>query len=296
MTLPSGSKAAQGARPGTSYTLAVSWYDRIASLLVALLTLVGGTVLGLVIIYFTARIFARQKAVPVTLASVASAPEGAVLGLSRDLEPPGQEELPDLMEPQLQETLTAVSNAISSKIALLDDRAFEAEVMAGRGSGAGDSRQPGVGGDGAREKVPRAERWEVRFQVPSLTTYARQLDYFGIELASVGRDNKVHYAYQLAKDKPERKTGPPEAERRMYMTWRSGVLMDFDRQLLVKAGVPVTGRITLQFYPAETEQMLAGLEREYAGERDVNEIRKTIFGVQEDEDRWWFHVIEQKHF
>lgn len=278
------------------YELRVSAYDRAASLLVALLILVGITVIGLLIVFFTSRMFARPRAVPVTLARVAGEGGGPALDMSRQLEPPGVEEFPDVIEPQLQQKLTAVENALSENLALLDEQALEAEILAGTGSGKGDARRPGQGGDGVVEKVPRAERWEIRFEPSSLDEYARQLDFFGIELATFGGDNQVHYALNVSEPTPDRRTGDPASEERMYMIWRRGPLMAADRELLKRAGIPVRGRNLLQFYPAETEQRLATLELQAAGNRSINDIRKTVFGVQQRGDQFEFHVIEQKYF
>jgi len=264
-------------------------------MLIALLLLFGITVVGLLVIFFTSRIFARNKSIPVTLASVASRPEGAALGVSRDFEPPGFEELPDVQEPQLQETLSSLADAVSSKVAILDEKAFAADLVAGKGRGAGDSRLPGIGSEGVDEKIPRAERWEIRFQGGTLHEYARQLDTFGIELATIGADNMVHYAFHLSQKVPDRRVGPPEAEKRMYMVWRSGPLIEADRQLLGRAGIPTRGRILLQFYPTKTEQMLAALEKTHAGQHSVNDIRKTVFGVKPEGNQYTFYVIDQKY-
>ncbi len=284
-------------RTRSSYELAVSPYDRAASLLVALLLFVGIVVLGLLIVFFTSRVFTRQKAVAVTMTQVAGRAENAAFGFSRDLEPPGVEQYPDLLQPQLQETLTALPQVVAEKLAQLDDRAIDAEMAAGAGRGAGDARQVGAQGEGLVEKIPRAERWEVRFEATSLDVYARQLDHFGIELATIlAADNKVHYASHLAKARPDRRSADPAAEKRLYMTWRSGPLSAADRDLLARAGIPVGGGIMLQFYPAETENILAELERQRAGKRDVNEIRKTIFGVRQQDDTYAFYVIDQKYF
>jgi hypothetical protein len=276
--------------------LAVTPYDRAASLLIALLILVGITVACLLVIYFTTRFFARQKAVPVTFAELGGRPENTPLGLGRDLEPPGLDEVSDVVEPQLQESLSVLSDAVSQKVALLDDRALDAQLLLGHGKGAGDHRQIGPGGDGVVERVPRAERWEMRFEANNLDAYARQLDHFQIELAVIGAGTEVQYAYHVAKPTPDRRTGSPDAEKRMYMTWRRGPLMQADRDLLARAGIPITSGIILQFYPAEVEQNLAAQEKAHAGQRDVNEIRKTVFGVRQTGNEYEFYVIEQMYF
>jgi hypothetical protein len=286
------------ARPQRSprYQLAVTTYDRAASLLIALLILVGITVACLLVVYFTTQFFARPKAVPVTFAEVGGRPADAALGLGRELEPPGAEDVSELLEPQVQESLSVLSDAVSQRVALLDDRALDAQPLSGHGQGVGDNRQIGPGGDGNVERVPRAERWEMRFEASNLDAYARQLDSFQIELAVVGAGSELQYAYHLAQPTPDRRTGSPDAEKRMYMTWRRGPLMQADRDLLARAGIPVTSGITLQFYPAGVEAGLAAQEKAYAGQRDVSEIRKTVFGVRQVGNKYEFYVIEQMYF
>ncbi len=281
--------------PASQYELKVSAYDQVASLLVALLVLVGIIVAGLVIILYTSRIFARQEAIPVTLEPLASRGENS-LGVARDLEPLGVEDVPELAEPQLQDALTAVADAVADSQARLDDQRFDGAPQSSRGSGKGDSRQAGHGAEGIEEKVPRAQRWEIRFHSGSIPQYARQLDFFGIELATLGSDGAVHYAYHLSQPKPDRRTRSPELEDRLYMTWRGGPLEAADRELLGRAGIETQGRILLQFYPPQTEALLAQQEKIFAGERDVNEIRKTIFGVRRSGGAFEFYVLDQRYF
>src|SRR3990172_6054884 len=100
-------------RPSPKYELRVNWYDRVSSLLVALLAICGATVAALVIVYFARRLSASQVAIPIQPVNAASRPAHAAIGLKRDLEPPGIEEVPELIEPQLQDTLSALSTAVS---------------------------------------------------------------------------------------------------------------------------------------------------------------------------------------
>lgn len=277
------------------YELSVSSYDQVSGLILALIVLIGVAVAGLVVILYTSRVFARQEPIPVTLEELAGRGENA-LGLARDLEPPGVEDVPALNEPQLQETLAAVSDAVADSQARLDDQAFVGAPQSSRGSGQGDSRQAGSGAEGIEERVPRAERWEIRFDGGSIEDYARQLDAFGIELAVLDPSGSIEYAYHLSQPKPDRKTGAPEMEKRLYMTWRGGPLQAADRELLRRAGIKTGGRIMLQFYSPQAENELALREKEHAGQREVNDIRKTIFGVRPAADRFEFYVIDQRYF
>jgi hypothetical protein len=261
-----------------------------------MLILIGAFVLGLLIVVYSSRMLARAKPVPVTLEQVASTADPN-LGIAQDLEPLGAEDAPELQEPALAETLAAVSDAVSDRQAELDDVAIDGDPHSSRGSGQGDARQAGSGGEGVVERVPRAQRWEIRFVGGNLEAYARQLDFFGIELAVLSTaDNAVHYASNLAQAKPEHTTKSPELEDRLYMSWRGGPLQQADRQLLEKAGITIGKGVILQFYPAAVEADLALKEKAFAKGRDVNEIRKTIYGVQQDGDTYAFFVIDQKYF
>jgi hypothetical protein len=79
------------------------------------------------------------------------------------------------------------------------------------------------------------------------------------------------------------------------MTWRTGSLKEADRELLRRAGIVSGGRDILQFYPPEVEAQLAQAEKQHAGPRDVESIRKTVFGVRRAGDGYEFYVIEQHY-
>jgi hypothetical protein len=278
-----------------NYRLGVSAYDRASSMLIALLVLVGAFVLGLVIIYLSLRVVDRSVTVPVTLAE-ASRPGNAAMGFARDIEPPGIEEAPELFEPQLPSTLSVIANAAASREALLADDALPGSLEASRGEGQGDSRQAGPGGEGAVERVARWERWQIRYLSPeSVDIYAKQLDFFGIEVAALGADNQVHYAYNLSGPNPGVRVGSPAQENRIRFAWRSGALEAADRQLLQQAGIRTEIRAILQFIPAELEARLLALEKSYKN-RDVNDIRRTVFRVERVGDGFEFRVDEQEYF
>jgi hypothetical protein len=277
-----------------AYRLRVSNYDRTASLLISLLVLVGLFVVGLVIVYVTMQLIDRTVAVPISLADSGGRPADAAMGIARDLEPPGVEEAPELTEPTLPETLSALAEAAANTQAVFDEISVASETEAGRGSGLGDSRQAGLGGDGTAERVPRWERWRIRYiEVESLDNYSRQLDFFGIELAVLGKDNQVHYASDLSKKPPASRTGSPEDESRLYFAWKDGKLRRSDERLLDRAGIETAGRPILQVFPREVESMLLDLEQKQAGNRDVNEIRQTVFKVEAITDGFRFAVAQQ---
>jgi len=282
--------------------LRVSAYDKVASLLIALLMVVGFFVLLLFIIWLTGRLLFTKAPIPVELLEYAGRGDHAA-GFERDMEEPGMEEMEELMEPQVEATLEAITDVVSNQAAAFDAIAMSAAASS-KGSGMGDSRPPGPLGEGVTDVIPPWERWEIRFSTAGIDVYARQLDHFKIELGAAGGGmSKVDYAYDLAGSPPKHRQGNPEEEGRMYMTWKGGGPMAaFDRQLLGRARIKTDRRMLLQFYPKPTEQMLQNVEFQAAAdehgitppELDPRILLKTIFGVRSVRGGGYeFHVIEQ---
>ncbi len=274
------------------YRLQVNTYDRASSWLVALLVISIVTVFGLLIVYFTGNFISSQEAIPFTPVDVASRPADAAMGLKRDLEPPGIEDIPELIEPQLADTLTALTDAVANKAALLSDEDIDSEDDLGHGKGLGDNRQPGTGGEGSGGKEPQRE---IRFQPDDLGQYTRWLDYFGIELGVLGQDNKIYYAYNFSHDQPDVRVGEPADEQRLYMNSALGHFATLDRQLAKKAGIADHGRIILQFFPPRTQAVLFGLEQQAARGHKPEDIRRTVFRVTPQGDQFEFSVISQSY-
>ncbi len=272
--------------------LKVSAYDNVASLLISLILMVGFFVGMLFLIWLTTVLVFTNKSVPVTLVEEPLGRGDHAKGYARDLAEPGLEELEELETPQLEATLEAVTDAVTSVSASLDSLHTDATIS-GKGSGLGDSRQSGPGGDG-EDIIPRWERWQIRYASDNINKYAQQLDFFGIELGAAGGGREeLDYASNFA-GAIKTRTGSGEAEKRLYMTWTKGELQAMDRALLQRAGIPVDRRVTLQFYPPETENQLAVIEKErYDAEgKTVKDVRKTIFGVRAAGAGYEFFVMD----
>ena len=153
---------------------------------------------------------------------------------------------------------------------------------------------PSPGPDG--DKIPRWQRWEILYAVSSVDAYARQLDHFEIELGAAGGGRKnVDYAAGFTAASPQVREAPGTEDERLYMTWRDGPLKKFDRTLLERAGIAVERRILLQFYSAKLEAVLADLEHEHAGDRPVQQIRKTVFSTRAAGDGYEFFIKDQQY-
>ena len=278
--------------------LRVSAYDNVASMLIALLIMVGFFVLLMFIVWLTGRLMFSQTPIPVELLEYAGRGDHAA-GFERDMEEPGMEEMEELNEPQIEATLEAVTDLVTSQAAAFDAVEISAAASS-KGSGMGDSRPPGPLGEGVEDVIPPWERWEIRFSTTGIDIYARQLDHFEIELGAAGGGSpKVDYAYNLAnKPRPAKKVGNPEDEKRIYMSWQKagGQMAVFDRQLVGNAGIKTYRRMILQFYPKKTETLLYSLEVQEArkaGHTDPREFLKTIFGVRAAGRGYQFFVIDQ---
>jgi hypothetical protein len=276
-------------------SLHVSTYERVASLIVALLILVGATVFVLFVIWLSNRIFSSPTSVPVYLEDVGGGRPDGIIGESMELDAPDAAAISketDLAVPQIEETLAKVSSVIAARLSELEDPSLQEPQESGGGRLQGDGRRVGYGfGDGP-PGIPRYKRWEIYYSDGgTLEEYAKQLDFFQIELGIVGGE-QVIYLTNLSQAKPTSRTGPGTDETRLYMSWRQGNLKQADRELLAKAGINAPGRIIVQFYPAEIERQLAQLEVAFA-DRKPEQIRRTRFGVRSQGDGYEYYVIDQ---
>jgi hypothetical protein len=295
------SKIAAGPAPPSGPELAVNSFDRAASGVITSLVTVGTLVACLALLFFADKF--RSTVTPIAIVPVeATSPTGNG-GFGTDPEPPGSPDAPELSEPQLGETLDAlmsadVLEAVATSDAVVADQTVEAAGQAaGRGSGLGDARQPGPGNDGVIERVPRWERWKIRFEPDSEADFAAWLDQYKIRVGVLGRDNKVHVAWGFSDGRPEIESAAPL----QYASWGQTVPADgpmpkLTTDLARTSGILARGRIALLFYPFEVESLLWTLERERNTTGDANKIRETVFTVVRDGSEFVFRVIDQKYF
>lgn len=277
--------------------LRITRFDVVTSFFMALILFIGTFVTILFIIWLTSRWSFPPRAIEATIENPAGRGENPE-GFERDFEPPGAEEVEELMEPTLAETLEAVTDAVSTVAASLatTDSNSPASTV---GSGAGDSRPPGPPGEG-EDIIPRFERWQLNFTARNLRGYAGQLDFYQIELGAIGGSIQgVDIANNLAANPQSRREVDTSEEKRLYFMWTSpSPLMQYDRQLLQQAGVPLPNRQMLKFIPPELENQLAAIELDYARERghqSVTEIAKTIFESRGAGNGYEFVVIDQRY-
>jgi hypothetical protein len=263
----------------------------------ALILFIGTFVLMLFIIWLTSRWSFPPKAIEPIIENPAGRGDNPE-GFERDFEPPGAEEVEELMEPTLQDTLEAVTDAVSSVAGALVTTDTQATATTA-GTGAGDSRPPGPEGEG-EDIIPRFERWQLNFTARDVRQYATQLDFYGIELGAIGGPIQgVDVAKNLVASPQTYRIVDTGAEKRLYFMWSTpSPLMEFDRQLLQQAGIQLPSRQMLKFITKDLENQLAQIELDYSkskGHPSVTEIAKTVFESQPEGSGYQFVVVSQRY-
>lgn len=284
-------------KPQLGDSLRTTAVDKVAGWLMAFVILVGIGVFALLIIFLSRTLTWQGGSVEVVPVENVAGRGDHAEGFARDLEPPGAEEVEEMTEPTLAESLEAVTSAVTNVAASLDTLETNSTATS-KGKGKGDSRPPGPLGEGD-DIVPRFERWELKFAAKNLGTYSSQLDYFKIELAAAGGGVKqVDYASGFS-GAPVKRSADGDQEKRLYFVWRkSGPLLQYDRQLLVRAGISTDGRVMMKFIPKPLEDQLAIIELKYAKEKGVDTVKKiakTIFESRPTVTGYEFVVIDQRY-
>jgi len=151
---------------------------------------------------------------------------------------------------------------------------------------------------GAEPRIQRsAERpeWEIQFADDlDVGEYARQIDYFKIEIAAAAKSGRTEYIREVTRPKPPKHVGQLDDDNRLRIKWLKGTLHAADRKLLARSGINSQDKELWHFLTPDVRATLERLEREYAG-RPPDEIRSTRFLVRAKERAagYEFVVIEQ---
>lgn len=292
-----------------------SRYDQVLSLMIALITVFVIAVLMLATMVKTKpRIDVLQQTVPVeffedpggdpngdtTDPTQAGSGPAVMDATQADIPPDETEKVSDSDDPvsissDAADQLPALTPAPLISSAQSNPTATGSGGSGGTGTGTGRlfGHGPGKGGG-----FPREERWFIRYSdTAALDEYARQLDYFGIELGAIVGQQLV-YISQMSGSTPQVRRAPGGGgEKRLYFTWQGGSRKRADVQLFQKAGIAVGDSVIFQFYPKNTENLLAKVEFEYE-RRKYNEIRRTYFAVRKPESGsgYEFYVTRQVTF
>jgi len=274
--------------------LAVSRFERVSGMLATLLILSSPIVAGLLLSWLLGLGWPGIGDPRLPGPEIESVAHGGGVVGPLVLDEPNDGELDVVEERPLD--LPNLEPIVSSNFAILDQLSGTRSRVHGQnrreGPGDGDDQEGPVG------VVPIGQRWQIRYAVDDPAVYARQLDFFGIELGAAGGGlARIDYAMIFAGNqsaKLARRSAEPADEKRLYFAWQDGALRAADESLLRSAGVPTERRILLQFFPAELEAKLRRLESDYAGSGvELAQIRRTVFGVRPTADGFEFCVLEQ---
>ncbi len=275
--------------------LRTSPFDIVSSLLLASIFFSSAFVLLSFLIWLTRGPSEPHRSIPPV--EFGSQNNETSIGSEDEFEEPTASEIESLQEPSLEETIEAVTDvagtvAVSAE-AVASDSASDSSSDE-KASSPGSLRSPGPEIDGD-SVIPRYERWQLEFSANDLADYAKQLDGFGIELASLGSTRQ--YVSNLS-TKPNVRVASNEAPRIYFVFTSPSQLQKFDTQLLRKAGVDVQGSEIAKFISAELESRLAQIEFEYAQSNDAHEVStiiKTVFESKRIGGSYDFRVIEQRY-
>ena len=285
--------------------LHVTIYDSVSAWLIAIVGALGVSVACLSVIWAGFRTVHHQEAIPVELVELPGGVEDGAVGETlrvdspAELSPTPSPVETESEESQIEETLDNVME-LSDQAAELSERQFEFDAHSSghRGSAAGTGRRALGLGNGAAG-IPREQRWFVTYSgETTIDEYARQLDFFKVELGALFRDGRLVYLSELSRDQPKiRETRSGADEQRLYMLWTGGGRKLADLKLFQKAGIDAQNATIFQFYPPPIEQKLALLERKYR-DRPVDEIRRTYFDVRRPDngDGYEYYVSRQIAF
>lgn len=286
-----------------SPAMRVTQYDQVSSSLIAVVLALVIAVLWLSIVWFTNRLPQTENDVALEMVDLAGgaedgSPDEELLVESPEdpVDDPSQIDTPT-EENQVEEMLDSVVE-LSDKATQQVQQQMQTDLTnSGKvGSAAGTGKRA-LGFGPGKKGLPREQRWFIKFSDRgSLIDYARQLDYFKIELGALMRNGKMIYLSKVSSDKPVSRTASSgENEKRLYMTWQGGQRRTSDLSLFKKAGYDVTGAILFHFYPKETENRLLLMEQKYRNKK-FDEIRRTYFTVRGSRGGYDFEVTRQTYF
>jgi hypothetical protein len=272
--------------------------EQVSSLLISIAVMLALAVGALFLLFLLSMSWTRPQEMTLEVERIAGRGENAA-GTERDFDPPSVDEVEQLTEPALEQTMQMVNDAIAAIASM--DTIMANDAITGDRNGKGDSRPPGPEGEGV-DGVHRGERWELKFTARDRKAYAGQLDAFGIELAAIGGGiTSIDYATNLAKS-PKGRSGTRDQEKRLFFTYvTNNALMQYDKALLQSANVNIKERTVLKFIPKETEDQLALAEKAYYIDKRskdfrISDIAKTIFECKASKSgKFEWVVIDQRY-
>jgi hypothetical protein len=276
--------------------------DQASSFLVSLAILIGLAVFMLGLLFFLRSMTSSTQVILLEPERIAGRGDNAE-GYERDFDPPSVEEVQQLSEPAMEQTLQLVTETISTISSSFES--IDASVLGKDSDAKGDSRPPGPEGEGD-DIIPRYDRWELKFTARDRRNYAIQLEAFKIDIGAIGGGVPTVDFVSNVSSGPKKKSVTPKEEksqkRLMFISVTENALLQYEKQILQSAGVPHSGRQVLKFLPNSVEESLAQAEAVFYRERRskdlrVSQIAKTVFECRAKDKGAGFEfvVIDQRY-
>ena len=278
-------------------------YDRVSSWSIAIFVSLGLICFCVVAMWFGSQLPKKPDAVPVEMVELPGGFEDGSPDETLRVDSP-EPEVHDASPADVQSDQTEIAEALEAVVELSENatqqvqQQFDTAVQnTGKVGSAKGTGRKGLGVGSGTGGLPREQRWFVRFgDRTGLDEYARQLEFFGIELGALLPDGRLAYLSKLTQSPPQvRYSKSGAGEQRLYMTWQGGDRRGADVELFKRGSVDVRGdTVIFHFYTKATESKLVQLEREYRG-RPVSQIRRTYFAVESAGTGYQFSVIRQTY-
>jgi hypothetical protein len=278
----------------------VTRYDRVSSFMMSLIMAVMLGVGFIILHWFSIRKPPPLELVPLEMLMGGGYEDGSPdetlhVESPEEVNPNASPVDEEVEQEELMETLETVVE-LSDRATKQIEQVTPSTGSAGTpGSAVGTGGRPlGMGGGSGGGVAPHL-RWFIRFNEASTTEYAKQLDFFKIELAVYyPNSGKLTYVRGLAGGAPVVTQKDRWDDERIYFRWAGGPRERIDRELLRKAGVDATGGQIFQFYDNDTVRLLLTIELQHAN-RKQEEIRRTYFAVLPQGTGYTFAVTQQTY-
>lgn len=275
----------------------VNGFDRLSAGLISFVLGLIGVVIAILIWWATTRPPRTDFLVPMEMVEVGGEEDGAPDETLQLESPEDPTENPSPTEDVLEQT--ELTEFVEDVVELADSATQQVNAIPvsqpgtpGSAEGTGRKRL----GNGPGNAIPNEERWFIRYSdKSSVDEYAKQLDFFGIEMGALLPTGQLVLMSDMSSAKPKQSTkSSGKGETRLYMTWQAGNRKAADEALFKKIGVDVSNAILFHFYPKKTEQMLLQLEFDHA-KRKASEIRRTYFVVAKKGSGFQFVITRQTY-
>lgn len=276
--------------------LKFSGYDVVSSMMLAVAMTVVCAVIWAFSLFWSTLPPKMPELVPMELVRIGGGVEDGDPNETLDIETPEETTTEIQQQEEVKEEISMLTEVADQAAERMQEIQVEQNATAElNGEATGTGKRPLGFGPGNGGGVAAELRWFIRFaDGSSLTEYAKQLDFFGIELGAIMPDGRLAYISGLAGTPKVRYGTSGKDEKRLYMKWDAGDRRKADEKLFQKAGITVGKNVIFHFYPQQTEQLLVTLETNFA-KRNLKEIRRTYFVVNTKGNGYEFQVTRQMY-